>query len=350
MKLDRMVLAPRLEEAGAVAVCCEKAGCHGLWTSESRHDPFMPLAIASQATTRLELGTAIAVAFPRSPMITAIAAWDLQRASCGRFVLGLGTQVAAHNLRRFGLTDDVTRPWARLRELVEALRHIWGAFQGEHRLGFVGDFYRLDLLTSVFDPGPIEWPLIPIYLAAVRSGAYRLAGEIADGVHIHPFHTPGYLREVALPALHAGLDRAGRQRGEVSLAAPVFCVVGAGPEQAAGEQFVRSQLGFNGATKAYAPVLEFHGWEGVGERLRGLASAKRFDQLANALSDEILDAFTVYGRNWPDTVNAVGARSRDLADRVSLSTYRELSDTELGAAASRLSELTVADSAWWNSR
>lgn len=344
IKFDRMVLAPRLEEASAFAVCCEEAGCHGLWTSESRHDPFMPLAIASQATTRLELGTAIAVAFPRSPMITAITAWDLQRASCGRFVLGLGTQIAAHNLRRFGLTDDVTRPWARLRELVEALRHIWAAFQGKHRLGFFGDFYRLDLMTSVFDPGPIEWPIIPIYLAAVRSGAYRLAGEIADGVHIHPFHTPSYLREVALPALHAGLDRAGRQRGDVSLAAPVFCVVGAGAEHAAGEHFVRSQLGFYGATKAYAPVLELHGWEGVGERLRKLAFTREFDQLAKAVPDEMLDVFTVYGKNWPDAVNAVCARYRDLADRVSLSTYRELSDTELRTAASRLSELTAADS------
>src|SRR5204863_4360583 len=217
----------------------------GVWTAETQHDPFLPLATAAVSTSRVTLRTGIATAFTRSPMVTAMAAWDLQRASRGRFVLGLGTQVRAHNVRRFSVPWEAPAP--RLRELVEALRHIWGAFQGEHPLRFRGRFYRHDLLTPFFDPGPIGSGPPPVYLAAVTPFMYGIAGEVADGVHVHPFHTARYLREIALPALGRSLP----------LAASVFCVVG-GDDLA-----VRQQIAFYGSTRTYRPVFEAHGWGGL---------------------------------------------------------------------------------------
>src|SRR5207249_10337194 len=187
-------------------------------------------------------------------MVTAMAAWDLQRASEGRFVLGLGTQVRAHNVRRFSVPWEPPAP--RLRELVEALRHIWGAFQGDHPLRFRGRFYRHDLMTPFFDPGPLDAGPPPIYLAAVTPTMYRIAGEVADGVHVHPFHTVRYLREVAVPALESGLARAGRLRGDVALAASVFAVVGDAAERAQREAFARLQIAFYGSTRTYRSVFE----------------------------------------------------------------------------------------------
>src|ERR671937_2579903 len=195
MKLDAN-FPVSLDRAGAVAAKLERLGYDGLWTAETQHDPFLPLAVAAASTERVTLGTAIATAFTRSPMVTAMAAWDLQQASGGRFLLGLGTQVKGHNERRFSVPFE--SPGPKLRELVEALRHIWGAFQGDHPLRFRGRFYRHDLMTPFFAPGPIDWPAPPIYLAAVTPTMYRLAGEIADGIHVHVFHTVRYLREVAL--------------------------------------------------------------------------------------------------------------------------------------------------------
>ena len=216
MKLDATIAAEPVEGA-RLAAELEAAGYDGVWTAETQHDAFLPLAAAAVSTSRVTLGTAIATAFTRSPMVTAMAAWDLQRASRGRFVLGLGTQVRAHNVRRFSVPWEAPAP--RLRELVEALRHIWGAFQGDHPLRFRGQFYRHDLISPFFDPGPIPEGPPPIWLAAVTPTMYRLAGEVADGIHVHVFHTARYLREVALPAL-------GERRADVTLASGVFVVIG----------------------------------------------------------------------------------------------------------------------------
>lgn len=307
MKLDEHLLSPDLATAGADAAALETAGYDGLWTAETAHDPFLPLATAAVSTTRLGLGTSIAVAFPRSPMVTAMLAWDLQRASSGRFVLGLGTQVKAHNRRRFSVEGDLDRPWARLRELVECLRHVWGAFQGEHRLDFRGTHYRADLLTPFFDPGPIEHPRIPVYLAAVTPTAYRICGELADGVHVHPFHTPGYLREIALPAL----DRSGRNRPV--LAAPVFTIVGDDP---AAERYARGQIAFYATTPAYLPVLEHLGVPDLGAKLRALMGAGDLDGMAAALPDRVVSEVAVAMPTWPAAAAEIARRYRGLVDRV----------------------------------
>ncbi|TMK43192.1 MAG: LLM class flavin-dependent oxidoreductase, partial [Actinobacteria bacterium] len=206
MKLDLLLVGCPLERVAGTARQAEAAGFDGVWVTEVANDPFLTLAVGLQATSRLEMGTAIALAFVRSPMVTALSSWELQRASGGRFRLGLGPQVKAHNERRFSVPFD--QPAARLVEQVRALRAIWAAFAGEAPLDFHGEFYRFDLLTEFFNPGPIDAPRPPVYLAAVNPYSFRMAGEVADGVHVHPLHTVRYLTEVAHPALADGLARA----------------------------------------------------------------------------------------------------------------------------------------------
>src|ERR687893_114429 len=192
MKLDASLgtQGGYLRSAGATARAAEDLGFAGLWASETKHDAFLPLAIAADATQRIELGTSVAIAFSRSPMEVAQTAWDLQHLSGGRFILGLGTQVKAHIRRRFSMPWD--RPVSRLREYVGALRAIWTSFQTEGPLSFEGEFYRHTLMTPFFNPGPIEHPEIPIYIAGVNTSLAALAGELCDGFHIHPFHSLDY--------------------------------------------------------------------------------------------------------------------------------------------------------------
>jgi probable F420-dependent oxidoreductase len=300
VKLDATIACDPATGAG-LAAALEADGYDGVWAAETQHDPFLPLAAAAVATDRVTLGTAIATAFTRSPMVTAMTAWDLQRASRGRFVLGLGTQVRAHNVRRFSVPWEAPAP--RLRELVEALRHIWGAFQGEHALRFRGRFYRHDLITPFFDPGPNEWPAPPIWLAAVTPTMYRLAGEIADGVHVHPFHTVRYLREVALPAL-------GPRRAEMTLASGVFVVIGGDADA------VRMQIAFYGSTPTYRPVFESHGWDGLQEKLHGLMARGDLAAMGAAIDDEVLAEFAVLADSWEDAAQQIRARYDGLLDRI----------------------------------
>ena len=297
--------------AGAQAAELEDLGFDCAWTTETPHDPFLPLLAAALRTDRIMLGTGIATAFTRSPMVTALTAWDLQRASNGRFVLGLGSQVLAHNARRY--STPVTRPVGRMRELVGALRHIWGAFQGEHRLDFHGQFYDLDLLLPMHNPGPTEHPRIPVYLAAVGTQMYRLAGEIADGVHVHPFHTAEYLTAVSLPALREGLDRAGRSRNEVQLVSALFTVIGGDPAM---DHAVRSQIAFYGATSAYRPIFELHGWGGLTDRLKPLARGGDTAAMVEAIDDEVLAAFAVVAPTWDAAARLVEQRYAGVLDRV----------------------------------
>ena len=201
MKLDASLgtEGDYLKRMGRTARAGEDLGFAGLWTSETKHDAFLPLAIAANETEEIELGTSVAIAFSRSPMETAQTAWDLQDLSEGRFVLGLGTQVKAHITRRFSMPWE--RPAARLREYILAVRSIWESFQTEGSLDFEGEFFQHTLMTPFFNPGPIEHPEIPVYIAGVNTRLARLAGEICDGFHVHPFHSPGYVRQTVNPAI-----------------------------------------------------------------------------------------------------------------------------------------------------
>ena len=305
-----------LQSVAETARAAEDFGFAGLWTSETKHDAFLPLAIAANQTERMELGTSVAIAFSRSPMEMAQTAWDLQDLSGGRFLLGLGTQVKAHVKRRFSMPWD--RPVARLREYIGALRAIWQSFQTDEPLSFDGEFYRHTLITPFFNPGPIEHPVVPVYIAGVNTSLARLAGELCDGFHVHPFHSPEYVRRIVEPAIAQGASKGGRDPGELELATAVFVVTGESEEEIEEErEKMRAQISFYASTPTYRAVLEAHGWEEVGERLGKLARDKRWDEMPELISDEMLGAFAVEAAP-AEVGDALKERYEGLIDRVSL--------------------------------
>ncbi len=318
MKLDASLAVegkhlPGIDETGRAA---ESLGFAGLWTSETKHDSFLPLAVAANATERLTLGTSIAIAFSRSPMVTAQVAWDLQDLSGGRFILGLGTQVKTHVTRRFGMPWE--KPAVRLRDYIQAIRAIWESFQTEGPLNYEGEFYRHTLMTPFFNPGPIEHPTIPIYIAGVNTRLATLAGELCDGFHVHPFHSPEYVRQIVQPAIQEGAARENRSPKDVELATSVFVVTGESEEQIAEQrQKMRAQAAFYASTPTYRTVLDVHGWGEVGESLGALAKEKKWDEMPELITDEMLHAFALEAH--PDEIGpALIERYEGLIDRVAL--------------------------------
>lgn len=314
MKLDVAIMNNTLRDSVALAEAAEAIGFDTLWTSETQHDPFLPLGVAALHTQRIGLGTAIAVAFARNPMSTAYQAWDLQEASGGRFMLGLGTQVQAHIERRFGMPWGPPAP--RLREFILAMRAIWDVWQNETKLNFRGEFYKLTLMAPFFNPGPIERPNIPIYIAAVNALMCQLAGELCQGLHVHPFHTTRYLREQIMPNVHEGLVRNGRVRGDIALSSSIFVISGETAEEIARvREEVRSQIAFYASTPTYSKVMELHGWGEIRERLGNLAIRQHWAEMPALITDDILAQFALEG--LPDELPAlVRARYRGLLDRV----------------------------------
>jgi len=304
---------------GAVPEQARKAEAIGygcLWTSETQHDPFLPLAVAATATSSIKLGTSIAVAFPRSPMVIAYTAWDLQKASAGRFILGLGSQVKAHNQRRFSVKFE--SPGPKLREVVLALRTIWECWQKGTPLKFEGEFYKFDLMTPFFNPGSIAHPKIPIFIAGVNRYMCGVAGEVCDGLHVHPLNTPKYLRECVRPAVEEGLHASGRSHQDFAYAAACFAVVGdTEGERLQNEEAVKQQIAFYASTRTYEPVLAAHGWEEIAQELHGKSLAGDWKGMARLITDEILDAIAVSG-----TCESIGNKLREryagLLDRVTL--------------------------------
>jgi probable F420-dependent oxidoreductase len=310
MRLDASLgFETPLERAGAVAREAQAAGVTGLWTAETSHDPFLPLVAAAEQTQALELGTAIAVAFARSPLVTASVAWDLARLSRGRFLLGLGSQVRAHIERRFGMAWS-GRPVAQLREYVAVVRAAWEAWQTGSRPTFRGEFYRFTLMSPVFDPGPIEHSAIPVYLAGVGAGMTRLAGEVADGLIVHPLHSRAYLADVVLPAIAAGAAAAERSPAAVTVAGSV--IVATNEEEIAE---ARRTIGFYASTPTYRSVLEHHGWGATADALAGHARRGRWEALAGEVSDEMLQAFAVVAEP-AELRAALDLRAAGLVERV----------------------------------
>jgi probable F420-dependent oxidoreductase len=292
MKLDTELGVYDLPAVPEEARRLERIGFDALWTFETQHDPFLPLATAALATSRLKVGTNIAVAFARTPMATAMAAWDLQRASAGRFMLGLGTQVRLHVERRF------SAPWGapaeRVAEYVQCVRAIWDCWQNGSKPAFQGKHYQFRLMTPFFNPGPIAHPHIPVFLAGVNPVMCRTAGQVADGFHVHPMHSVRYLREVVRPALDEGARTRGKSVDDLELFAPVFAVTGATEaERDAQERFVREQIAFYASTPNYRGVLALHGWSEVGETLSALVRRREWEKLPAQVSDAMLDAFAV---------------------------------------------------------
>ncbi len=310
MKIDVGILAPNLLDIPRVARAAEDLGFAGLWTSETQHDPFLPLALAAEHTSRIELGTAIAVAFPRSPTVLAHIAWDLANASRGRFILGLGTQVKAHIERRFGMTWESPAP--KLREMILAMRALWQAWQGDGKINFRGEFYKITLMTPFFNPGEIDHPDIPIYIAGVNEHLCRVAGELCQGFHVHPFHTPEYIRQIVLPNIKLGAEKTNRTRADVQLASSIF--VATNDDE---RELVRQQISFYASTPTYKSVLAVHGWGEVNEKLGALAARGKWTEMPSLVSDDILNEVAIVAP--PDEIPArIKQKYAGLLDRVAL--------------------------------
>jgi probable F420-dependent oxidoreductase len=311
MKLDAALPPTHLRSVPEIARAAEALGFSALWTTETQHDPFLPHTLIAEHTTRLYSGTAVAIGFARSPATLAYSAWDLAQASSGRFILGLGTQVKAHVERRFGMPwpESVT---GKLREQILAIRAFWDCWQNGAPLNFRGDHYKLTLMSPFFNPGPIDHPHIPIYIAGVNTGLARLAGETCNGFHVHPFHSPRYLSEVILPAITQGAEKAGRTRSDVTIAVSLFAATNDGQRE-----FCRQQISFYASTPSYRPVMELHGWGEIAAQLSGLASRGQWGEMPELISDEMMGGFCVQAGE-DDLAAAIQERYASLADRVTL--------------------------------
>jgi probable F420-dependent oxidoreductase len=259
MRVDTGIMSPNIAEIGPKAKELEDLGYDGLLTAETGHDAFLPLALAAEHTERIELGTGIAVAFGRTPMVLAYTANDLQLMSKGRFILGLGSQIKPHIEKRFSM--PWSQPAKRMREYILALRAIWSSWNDGTPLKFDGEFYKHTLMTPFFSPGKNPYGAPKVFLAAVGEKMTEVAGEVADGIIIHGFTTERYVKEVTMPAIERGLKAAGRDRASFEVSGPLFVVTGTTEEELkAAEQGTKQQIAFYGSTPAYRGVLELHGW------------------------------------------------------------------------------------------
>lgn len=307
----------------------QRIGIDGVWSTEVSRDPFLPLMVAAERAPEMQLGTAVAVAFARSPMTTAVVANDLNTFSKGRFVLGLGSQIRPHIERRFNM------PWSapaeRMREYVQALHAIWSSWQTGEKLDFRGDFYQHTLMTPMFSPEPNPHGNPAVVVAAVGSKMTAVAAEVADGLLVHGFTTPRYLREVTTPAIEAGLNATHRQRSDFTVCYPGL-VVTANDEDgyAVALEQVRRQIAFYGATPAYRSVLDLHGWGDLHTELHRLSKAGAWTDMTNLVNDEVLSEFAVAGEP-KDVGRRIARRFSTVVDRFTLYTPYALDEATKAA-------------------
>ncbi|HJM90598.1 MAG: TIGR03617 family F420-dependent LLM class oxidoreductase [Alphaproteobacteria bacterium] len=300
----------------------EAKGYDGVNTLENRHDPFMPLGVAAVNSERLQLATGIAIAFARSPMAVANIGWDLQAASNGRFVLGIGSQVKGHNERRF--SAPWTPPAPRLREYAQALRAIWNNWKTGEALNFEGAHYRFTLMTPNFTPEPIDCPAPPITVAAVGPAMMKVAGEEYDGARLHPFCSRKYLEKIVVPRLENAMANVGRKRENFEISGGGFIATGANDEAVAKMiEWVRMRIGFYGSTRAYWPVLEQHGLEELGQKLNHMSKTNQWDKMTAEVDDDLVHLFTAVGRH-DEIAGAVEKRFGGISDSISDSASSEL--------------------------
>jgi probable F420-dependent oxidoreductase len=298
----------------------EKGGYDGAFTFEAKHDPFLPLALAAEHTRELRLGTAVAIAFARNPMNLANLAHGLQVISEGRFVLGLGSQVRPHIERRFGM--PWSRPAARMREMIRAVRAIFDAWEGRAALDFRGEFYRHTLMIPAFDPGPNPFGPPPIFAAGFGPRMTEVAGEVADGFMAHPFTTRRSLLENTLPALERGLVKSKRTRDEIEVVCATLIVTAdQEPELERVKAAARKQLAFYGSTPAYRPTLDVHGWGDLHSELNRLSKEGRWDDMSSCIDDSVLEEIAVVGPR-DEIARRVRERLDGIADAVSLTHNR----------------------------
>lgn len=314
MKFDSLLLVPEMKQVPHVVKVAESVGFDGFFMAETNSDPFLSLTLAAEHSQRMELGTAIAVTFPRSPAILAMLAWNLAAFSNGRFILGLGTQVRAHNERRLGAKWE--KPVRKMRETIEAMHAIWDNWQDGTPLNYEGEFFKLNLMTPFFTPAPLKTGRPPVYIAAVNELMLRLVGKRCDGAFIHSFHTLKYLREIVQPNVENGLLKSDRQRHDVSLASVIFAIPTDGSKSAAWyEQFVKQQISFYMSTPAYRVIVELHGWEETALRLSKMARKGEWEEMPKHVTDEMLDEIALTG-TWAQLGETAVTKYNGLLDRV----------------------------------
>jgi probable F420-dependent oxidoreductase len=316
MRVNLMSGPRELHAIQKLAQDVERAGFGGITFTEGGRTAYLSVAAAALATEQLEFSTGIAVAFPRSPMITAATAWELQDASRGRFRLGIGTQVRAHITRRYGVEFDPPGP--RMRDYVAAVRASFLAFEGVEKLNHHGPYYELTLLNPMWSPGPIDYPAPAIDVAAVGPYMLKMAGELCDGVHVHPLHSMKYITDVLEPAVAEGAARANRDPSEVELLVPVLTIVGDSEEEKAGARALcRQQVAFYGSTPNYALQFDLLGFEGTTARLRERQKAGDMAGMAEVIDDEMLQHYTVDAK-WDELADRLVERYRGRASRLIL--------------------------------
>jgi probable F420-dependent oxidoreductase len=305
-----------LRKTMAAAQAAEAAGYDGALTMENKNDPFLAHAIAAVSTEHLQLGTSVAIAFPRSPMVVANASWDLQIASRGRFVLGIGPQIRPHNERRFSV--PWTAPAPRLREYVQSLRAIWTAWEKGERLRYEGKHYTFTLMPPYFIPASLHLPMVPITLAAVGPHSLRLAGEVSDGVRLHGFCTRRYLTEEILPRLAEGMARTSRDRTTFEITGGGFIATGPDEETVAKMiDYTRGRIAFYGSTPGYWPVLDLHGLGDLGRKLNAMSKAGQWAEMSAEVSDDVVALFTAIG-TYQTIAAAIEERFGGLSDALNV--------------------------------
>src|SRR5882762_2329284 len=309
-KVDPGLRAPEvpldLASIGKNARLLEEIGYDGMVVEETKDDPFIIMALAAEATGKLKLATSVAIAFPRSPAVTAMSAWTLQKLSGGRFTLGLGTQVRAHIERRFGVPWSPAGPW--IREYVAAVRAIWDCWQNGTKLDVQGPHYNINLTVPLFNPGPVEHPRIPIQLAAVNPLMSQIVGEVADGLRAHPVCTPSYIEQVMLPAVRAGAAKTGRSLEQFQVCMKPLVATAATEEELVPKvRDVRARVAFYASTPQYRAAFDHHGLGGLADELKLLSRAQRWEEMLQHITDDILHTFVTVGTY--DTI------ARKLSDR-----------------------------------
>ncbi len=316
MKVDIDLSSVPPEQAAPLGKKAEEMGFDGVWIGETNHDPFLELGLIAAVTERIQLGTAVALAFTKSPMELAYTSRDLQAISNGRFTLGLGSQVKGHIERRFSM--QWTAPAPRMRDTILSLRSIWHTWQEGLPLNYKGRFYSFTLMTPFFNPGPLRQPIIPIHLAAVNPVMAQLGGELCEGVQIHPLHTKRYLERVLIPSVERGAKKAGKTRKDVDLAAPIFAAVGENSQEIhEARELMRHNIAFYASTRSYEKILTLHGWEEATDRLHEMSVKGDWSRMPSAISDQMLNEFIVEG-TWSSIADSIRKKYGGLLDRVRL--------------------------------
>lgn len=297
-KVDPGLRAPDtpmdIHTVGKQAKLVEDLGYDGVMTEETKDDPFVAMGLAAAATTTVGVGTAVTISFPRSPTVMALSAWTLQKLSKGRFTLGMGPQVKAHIKRRYGVEPHPAGPW--MRDYVRAVRAVWDCWQNGTNLNYEGEFYKLDLMVPLFNPGPIEHPNIPIHLAAVNTVMSQVAGEVADGIRPHPVCTPSYIEQVMLPAVRAGAAKAGRSLEHFKVSMKPLVAAAPNEEELQPKiRDARARIAFYASTPAYIAAFEHLGLADLANEAKHLSRAQNWEELPKLISDEVLNQFAVIG-------------------------------------------------------